>query len=231
MKILSFDIEISDIFDLKPGEDIEKYAPFHISVASTAIPGGEEKVWYSEGDDGVPLKTVSKELANDLLVYLEKMQNEGYMVCAWNGLKFDLQWIGYNAGNFELAQKVALRSYDPMFQFFNARGFPVGLGAVAKALRINQEKLMTGDNAPIEWERGNYQLVMDYVLGDSQITNKIVSEIINRKSISWVTKAGKVSSEWIGKLKTVEQVIKEPGPDQSWMSTPMKKESFYSWFR
>ena len=230
MKLLSFDIEISDIFDLKQGEDIEKYAPFHISVASTAILDGEEKVWYSKGEDGVPLKNVTKEQANELLEYLAKKQEEGYMVCAWNGLKFDLQWIGFNAGNFGLAQKIALKSYDPMFQFFNARGFPVGLGAVAKALRINQAKLMDGANAPIEWERGNYQLVMDYVLGDSQITNKIVKEIIDRKAISWVTKAGKTSSERIGNLKTVEQVISEPGPDQSWMSTPLKKESFYSWF-
>lgn len=47
MKLLGFDIEISDIFELKPHEDINKYAPFHISVASTAIDRGEERLWYS----------------------------------------------------------------------------------------------------------------------------------------------------------------------------------------
>ena len=36
MKLLSFDIEISDIFELGKYEDIEKYAPFHISVAGGA---------------------------------------------------------------------------------------------------------------------------------------------------------------------------------------------------
>ena len=40
MKLLSFDIEISDIFELKKNEDIEKYAPFHISVAATAVHDG-----------------------------------------------------------------------------------------------------------------------------------------------------------------------------------------------
>jgi hypothetical protein len=37
MKLLSFDIEISDVFELGKHEDMEKYAPFHISVAATAI--------------------------------------------------------------------------------------------------------------------------------------------------------------------------------------------------
>jgi hypothetical protein len=50
MKLLSFDIEISDVFELGKYEDIEKYAPFHISVAATAIDDGEERVWYSKDD-------------------------------------------------------------------------------------------------------------------------------------------------------------------------------------
>jgi hypothetical protein len=44
MKLLSFDIEIPDIFELEKHEDLEKYAPFHISVAATAIHNGEERV-------------------------------------------------------------------------------------------------------------------------------------------------------------------------------------------
>ena len=47
MGILSFDIEISDIFELQSHEDLDKYGPFHISVASTAIYNGEEILWYS----------------------------------------------------------------------------------------------------------------------------------------------------------------------------------------
>lgn len=231
MKMLSFDIEISDIFDLRPNEDIEKYAPFHISVAATVIAGGEDKHWYSQGSDGKPLKTISKERANEMLEYLREMQKQEYMVCAWNGLKFDLQWLGYNAGNYKLAKEVALKSYDPMFQFFNLKGFPIGLASVAKALGVTQKKLMTGDKAPIEWEKGNYQLVMDYVKGDCQMTNKIIAEIIKGKSICWYTQKGDVKNVPVPKLKTVEAVIKDAGPDQSWMDKPLKKESFYSWFR
>ena len=46
MKLLSFDIEISNIFEPGKHEDMEKYAPFDISVAATAVHGGEERVWF-----------------------------------------------------------------------------------------------------------------------------------------------------------------------------------------
>ncbi|MCK5706216.1 MAG: hypothetical protein KAI43_01090 [Candidatus Aureabacteria bacterium] len=64
MKILSFDIELSDVFDLKPYEDLEKYAPFHISVAATSIYGEEDKIWYSRDKEGNPqLNLCQKDLS------------------------------------------------------------------------------------------------------------------------------------------------------------------------
>ncbi len=230
LKLLSFDIEISDIFELKSGESFDKYAPFHISVASTAIHKGEEQVWYSVDENNIPLLQISKTTANDLLEYLKAKQDEGYYICAWNGLQFDLQWIGHNAENMQLASDIALNIYDPMFQFFNQRGFPVSLASVGKAMGIKQAKLMDGADAPKEWHAGNYQKVMDYVLGDSQITNLITKEIIKRKEIAWVTQRGVVRTEPIQRLKTVEEILKEPKPDQSWMDTPILRENFYKWF-
>ena len=230
MKLLSFDIEISDIFDLKPYEDINKYAPFHISVASTAIEGGDEKLWYSVDKDNTPLLNISQEEANELLDYLKTMQDDGFMVCAWNGLGFDLQWIGYNADNMKLAREIAPKLYDPMFQFFNQRGFPVSLAAVAQAMGVTQAKLMTGEDAPKQWHAGNYQKVMDYVLGDSQMTNLIVKEIIKQKKITWITQKGDRKSEPLSRLKTVEEILKDPKPDQSWMTAPIAREDYYRWF-
>jgi hypothetical protein len=229
MKLLSFDIEISDIFDLKPHEDINKYAPFHISVASTAIHEGEERLWYSTDKDNIPLLNISKTKANDLLCYLKTMQDKGYYICAWNGLGFDIRWIGCNADNLKLASEIALKLYDPMFQFFNQRGFPVSLASVAQALGIKQSKLMTGEDAPKQWHAGNYRKVMDYVLGDSQITNLIVKEIIEKKHIAWISQRGDRKTEAISRLKTVEEILIEPEPDQSWMNTPMPRKKFYQW--
>ena len=231
MKLLAFDIEIADIFDLQPGDDLEKYAPFHISVAATAIDQGEELHWYSTDASGQPTLTMSKQRAQQLLEYLDKKQTQGYAVCAWNGLNFDFKWLGYQADNYPLASKVALNSYDPMFQFFNQRGFPVGLAKVGEAMGIQQTKIMHGSEAPVKWQKGEYQLVKDYVMGDCQITNQILNAIIQTSQIRWVTTKGKKSSENITRLKPVHQIINDPPPDQSWMDTPIPKERFYSWLK
>jgi hypothetical protein len=229
VKLLSFDIEISDVFELGEHEDMAKYAPFHISVAATAVHGGEEKVWFSTDEDGDPALNLSQQHAHELLEYLDDMQRNDFMVCAWNGLNFDLRWIGWLANDMPLAARIALRSYDPMFQFFNQAGFPVGLAKVGQAMGISQEKLMDGADAPKEWRAGNHQQVMDYCLGDCQMTNQIILAIQNEREVKWVTGRGHISSKPMLRLKPVEDVIQDPEPDQSWMDEPIPRSSFYQW--
>jgi len=187
MRLLSFDIELSDIFELEKHEDMEKYAPFHISVAATAIHNGEERVWFSADEEGCPALNLTRERTHDLLEYLDQMQQKGLMVCAWNGLSFDLKWLGHQADDMALAARIALKSYDPMFQFFNQAGFPVGLGKVAEGMGISQEKLMDGGDAPKRWRAGEHQEVMDYCLGDCQMTNSIVRAIQEAREVRCVT--------------------------------------------
>lgn len=229
MKLLSFDIEISDVFELGDYEDMEKHAPFHVSVAATAVHGGEERLWYSVDESARPTMNLTPDKALELLTYLETMQNDGFMACAWNGLSFDLKWLGHQANDMALAARVALKSYDPMFQFFNQAGFPIGLAKVAQAMGIAQEKLMDGADAPKQWRAGNFQQVMDYCMGDSQMTNLIVLAILKAKKVQWITARGKASSKPMPHLKAVEQVLQDPEPDQSWMDTPMPRAKFYQW--
>jgi hypothetical protein len=229
MKLLSFDIEISDVFELGQHEDMEKYAPFHISVAATAIQNGEEWVWYSEDEEDRPALNLTQERAHQLLEYLDEMQKIDFMVCAWNGLGFDLKWIGHQADDMSLAARIALKSYDPMFQFFNQTGFPVGLGKVAEGMGIPLEKLMDGADAPKQWRAGNHKAVMDYCIGDCQMTNLIVCAIQKTQQVRWRTGAGRIGSRPMPRLKSVEEVIQDPEPDQSWMNTPISKSKFYKW--
>ncbi|MDY6912399.1 MAG: ribonuclease H-like domain-containing protein [Chloroflexota bacterium] len=231
MKLLSFDIEISDIFELGKHEDMDKYAPFHISVAATAIHNGEEMVWYSRDEEGYPALSLTPQRAHELLEYLDEMQKMDFMVCAWNGLSFDLKWIGHQADDMALAARIALKSYDPMFQFFNQAGFPVGLGKVAQGMGITQEKLMDGADAPRQWNEGNHQQVMDYCLGDCQMTNLIICAIQETRQVRWVTAKGHISSKPMPRLKSVEEVIQDPEPDQTWMDKPMPKSKFYKWLQ
>ncbi|MEA3543658.1 MAG: hypothetical protein U9R69_00395 [Thermodesulfobacteriota bacterium] len=72
MKLLSFNIELSDIFELEKYDDIDQYAPFHISVAATAVHNGEERIWYSEDNKGNPVLNLTPQRAHDLLEYLDK---------------------------------------------------------------------------------------------------------------------------------------------------------------
>lgn len=227
--LLSFDIEISDVFTLGPGEDMERYAPFHISVAATAIPGGDELHWLSLDEAGVPALNLTPGRAHELLEYLEQKLDEGFALCAWNGLHFDMQWIGHHANDRALAARIAMKIYDPMFQFFNDHGYPVGLASVAEGLGISQTKLMNGADAPKEWRAGHYERVKDYVLGDCQMTNQIVQAIRDTGRIDWVNRTGELKSKPMRPLKRVEDVIASPDPDQSWMDRPLPKAGFHRW--
>jgi hypothetical protein len=230
MRHLSFDIEIADVFELKPGEDLLDHAPFHIAVAATVEGEGGSRLWYSTGADGKPSPQMEESKARELLAFLLERQQTGWKLFAWNGLSFDLRWIGYNAGDMETAARVALGLYDPMFQFFNQRGFTVSLAAVGEAMGVRQTKLMHAADAPREWSKGNYQRVMDYVAGDCQITNQIVEAVLQRGSLSWRKKDGAISSERMPRLKTVAEVLRDPEPDQSWMKAAgMKRRRFTEW--
>ena len=78
---------------------------------------------------------------------------------------------------------------------------------------------------------GNNQKVMDYCLGDCQMTNLIVLAIQKVRKTRWVTGRGSISSRPMLRFKTVEEVIQDPESDRSWMDTPMRKLKFYEWIQ
>ena len=229
MNIVSFDIEISNVFDLRPGEDINKHAPFDVAVAATQVHGGEHRLWFSRDAEGQPRVDLERRHAQELLQYLEQMQRTDHAVCAWNGLSFDLQWIARAANDVATASRVARAMYDPMYQFFKLKGFPVALAAVAKGLGIGMSKTMDAADAPREWRAGNHQRVCDYVLGDARMTSEIVSAIVHNREIAWITQRGKRSTVPVPRLRTVEDCMRDPMPDQSWMDSPIPEEKFTRW--
>lgn len=229
MRILAFDIEISNVFNLRAHEDLEKYAPFDVSVAATQVDGGEHRLWFSRGPDDQPMVNLQKEHARELLAYLEQMQHDGCAICAWNGLGFDLKWIARAAGDVAAASRIARAMYDPMFQFFKLKGFPVALEAVARGLGIGMSKSMNAADAPREWRAGNHQRVLDYVLGDARMTVGIVSAIISRREIAWIKHDGRRASVAVPRLRTVAECMADPMPDQSWMDGPMPQSRFTGW--
>jgi hypothetical protein len=226
---ISFDIEIADEIDLKPGEDLDQYGPFKISCAAAITERGELTHWYAKDSAGVVQRALDAHGARAVLLHLREAQRAGAMVCAWNGLSFDLRWLGHAADDRKLAREIALDLFDPMFQFFVLRGFPVGLASVAAGLGIEEKKLMHGADAPKEWARGNHQAVLDYVAGDCRLTDSVIARIIDKGEIRWRTKKGSVSSEPMPKLLAVRELLNAPLPDTSWMSEPMPRVKFTRW--
>ncbi len=226
---LSFDIEIADIIELAPGDDLDAHGPFKISCAAAIDERGVVKHWYAKDACGTPGGSLDAAGARAVLAHLREAQKRGAMVCAWNGLSFDLRWLGAAANDVALAREVALELYDPMFQFFILRGFPIGLAAVADGLGIVETKLMHGADAPKEWARGNHQLVLDYVAGDCRLTDGVVARILERGEIRWRTKKGSVSSEPLRRLLRVKELLSAPDPDTSWMREPIPRSKFTGW--
>ena len=229
MALLTFDIEISNEFELRPGEDLDRYAPFDISVAATKVVGGEERLWLTKGADGKPALNLARSQAAELLGYLDTMQKQGHSLVAWNGLSFDLRWIGHAAGDMATARRVARKLYDPMFQFFKLKGFPVGLAKVGEGMGIRATKLMDGADAPKQWRAGNHKAVCDYVMGDVRLTADVVDAVVRARRISWITMRGTPAAAPISQLRTVEDCMRDPVPDQSWMSEPLREEKFTGW--
>lgn len=226
---ICFDIEIANEIELAPGGDLEDHGPFDISVAAACDERGEVRHWYARDEHGQPRRHIDATLAREMLVYLRDAQQAGAQVCAWNGLSFDLRWLGVAANDLALAAQVALELYDPLFQFVGRRGFPIGLAAVAEGLGIADKKLMSGADAPKEWARGNHQRVLDYVAGDCRLTAQVIERIESTRGVCWRTKKGSLSSEPIPALRRVREVMRDAPPDQSWMSTPKPWKRWFAW--
>jgi hypothetical protein len=116
-----------------------------------------------------------------------------------------------------------------MFQFFKLKGFPVGLAAVAQGMGLKTKKLMDSADAPVQWQKGNHKAVCDYVACDARMNVEISLAITRKRRIQWVTKKGTTSSVDLPTLRTVEDCMTDPMPDQSWMTTPIRQEKFCRW--
>jgi hypothetical protein len=86
-------------------------------------------------------------------------------------------------------------------------------------------------DAPLEWQAGNTQLVLDYVAGDCTLTNQVVAAIEKAGMVKWRTKRGTLSSEPLPKLRQVRDVMRDPPPDQSWMSEPKPVSNYWAWMK
>jgi hypothetical protein len=226
--MLAFDIELASVVEIPPGGDLDSLGPFDLAVAACRDDRGGACTWHGVEAER-PAARMSASDARAVLLHLRERQLDGECVVAWNGVGFDLKWLGHAAADMRLAGEVALETCDPMLQIFHMRGFPVALASVAEGMGVEQKKSMHGAEAPIAWRDGEHARVIEYVHGDCHLTLEVARRIVAMRALRWITKKGTPASEPMTRLMKARELFLGPAPDQSWMSTPIPRERFFAW--
>lgn len=226
MRFIAFDLETAAI--LGKDERLEdNYHRLGISVVSTLLSSEVQPcVWY-DPDQG----RLSKEGTCVLVQYFMAMREKGYISVGWNSASFDWRILAHVSDMWPECRLLALEHYDPMFQFFCERGFPVGLQKVSMAMGCSgKTEGMHGDLVPKMWADGQREEVKKYVAQDARLTAEVFCEIKKRNAIAWYTRDGDLRShKLVGGLLTVQEAMKLPEPDVGWMDNYWGREKFTSW--
>jgi hypothetical protein len=230
-KFLAFDIETAkDV----PGDDFnwKPHRPLGISCAATLASDSEKpQLWYGGMAQNSPSLKMSREECAGLVAYLSDRAAQGYTIVTWNGLAFDFDILAEESGSNAECKKLALEQVDMMFHVFCVKGFPVGLDNAARGSGVKGKPAgMSGIKAPQLWQRGEHQAVLDYVGQDVRTTLELALLCDKQKSLRWITQKGTRSdcplgSGWLA----VEQAMRLPKPDTSWMTKPMPRAQFSAW--
>lgn len=231
MKFLAFDIETAKEV---PGDDFnwKPHRPLGIScLASMSSDDAEPRVWYSRLPDGTPAPQMSREDVAAFIDDLLQARNAGYTPLTWNGLGFDLDVLAEESGCHAACVDLARGHIDMMFHVVCEKGFPVALANAAAGLKVAGKTAgVTGLDAPGLWKRGEYDRVMQYVAQDVRVTLAVAAESLRSKALAWRTRRGTISrmplaAGWL----TVNDALRLPEPDTSWMTNPLGRDSFTAW--
>ena len=174
---------------------------------------------------------MSREDATKLVAYLQNSVKAGWEIVTWNGLGFDFDVLAEESGCWMECADLALGHIDLMFHLFCIKGYPVKLDTVARGIGLpGKLEGVTGEMAPILWQRGEYDTVLKYVAQDVRTTLDIAKAGNYRGRIRWTSSRGNgqelvIPNGWIN----VEEAKHLLNPDTSWMSNPLKRSKFFEW--
>ena len=229
-KYLAFDIESAKI--LPEGvQDWSPHRPLGISCAATLPSDGEVTLWYGKtpSDDFAPQMSV--EEAQSLVKYLTSAADSGYQIVTWNGLGFDFDILAEESGMLPDCRELALNHTDMMFHIFCLKGYPLGLDKAAKGMGLKGKPFgMSGEMAPRMWKDGQFQEVLEYSRQDVRTTLDLAEIVEKQHQLRWLSNRGKpqrlaIPAGWL----PVQEALKLPLPDTSWMSDPWPRTKFTKW--
>lgn len=229
---IGFDHEIAKII----GPDFSQwrlFRPLGITCAALYLEGNEPMLRHDTTPQGNPAPKMSREYACRLVSELMDWTEKGYLIFTWNGLGFDFDVLAEESNLWKECRHLALNHVDMMFHFFCIKGFPLKLDKAAKGMGLTGKTAgMTGDQAPILWQQGQYDQVLEYVGQDSRTTVEVARAVEKKHYLRWTSNSGRPQrvdfpNGWL----TVEQALKLPLPDTSWMSNPISRNQFLAWIK
>lgn len=229
MKFLSYDIEIYDEIE---GDKID-IATVKPSVAAYCTTEKDTK--FYEGDP-----YMSKETAKQMVWDMYEKYKQGFIPFTWNGLNFDFKLLASYSGEIKPCAEMALNGIDGMFLVVAQKGYMLGLDKVLIGCGVGGKlhsvtlkdgavyDEMSGKEAPRLWQQKEFDAVKAYLNDDVVMPLRLANHILKTKFISWRSNAGK-QNYLKTEMLTVLEALKLPTPDTSWMTTPVRRQDFYSW--
>jgi hypothetical protein len=229
---LSFDIETAKV--TPEGEDVQLHRPLGISCWAVAWVDGRDVVVshsFSGTDaEGGITPQLTREECIALVWRLHRAVERGFTILTHNGAGFDFDILAEESGMHSLCAHLALHSVDTCFLVHCLKGFPVGLDAIARGMGLSgKAEGMSGALAPQMWAEGKFQEVLAYVEQDVRATLNVALEIEKLRLLAWISRSGKRNILLVPQLLTVEEALRLPEPNTSWMSDPLPRSRFVGW--
>lgn len=227
---VSLDIEIAKVV---PGDfsQWQDHRPLGITCASVQFKGQEPMLWFSKKENGDYAERMSTDDLARMVDYLRAAVQEGWQIVTWNGLGFDFNVLAEESGRWVDCAELAFNHIDMMFHLFCDKGYPLSLEKAAQGMGLpGKSPGMSGELAPVLWQKGEFQKVLNYVSQDARLTLSLALSGENTRHINWMSNRGNpqyLSLPW-GWLP-VNRACRLPTPDTSWMDKPLKRSDFTQW--
>ncbi len=227
---LAFDLEIAKILPDEPGE-LKRFRPLGISCAATLSSEGKLDMWVEKDQRGNILQQLTMDTAASLAGYLDEQNAAGCRIVTWNGLGFDFDILYEESGGVPVCKSLALNHTDMMFHVFCEKGYPLSLDKAARGMGLpGKTEGIQGAQAPVLWQQGEHQTVLDYLAQDVRVTLDLALAGDRQRALRWVSGSGKMQElklprGWL----PVSDALNLPLPDTSWMDAPWPREKFTGW--
>ena len=226
-KILGFDLETEEFTGFGNLPEVG------ITCAASITTDGEKQLWYGGKAAGQYNAKMAQHEVVAMVDYLWEKLQAGYRIATWNGLSFDFQIVYGQSGCDERVKQIARQHMDMMFHFFCIKGFAISLEKTALGMGIEgKPEGMDGSLAPGMWKAGKFKEVLSYVTQDAKVTLDLAQQCGLEKEVRWISKRGLpnrcfLPAGWL----TVEEALKLPEPDTSWMDNPWERIRFMRWMQ